>query len=424
MIPKTEILNIPITCLPLDEQIMLIGRWAKMRTSKVVCLANVHMIMEAYRSLSFKKILHKADLVTPDGKPLVLMLRKLGVFHQNQVAGMDVFLNLCALAETMGTAVYFLGSTQDILDKMKLKLDREYPILKIAGMKAIPFVAIDEIDKSHNIELIQEINQSGAGIVFVCLGCPKQEIWMSHYQGLIKGVMIGVGAVFSMYAGNTPRAPYWIQLLCLEWLYRFLQEPRRLWHRYQETIPPFIYLAIKQLIVYYKEKFKRENQSLSEKKMLIDINQLDTYPSKIGEILFKQGLLSKENLEKSLQIQKQFPHLKLGEISIQNNFISLPQLKYYLKNQNIKIGEILVDKKIIKLSSLQKALLIQESKKSQKLGEILVETNILSCEQLRMVIVEQYLRRKGLWLNSKESEGIESFLELRPDPLIRSLNSR
>ncbi|MBW4646956.1 MAG: WecB/TagA/CpsF family glycosyltransferase [Goleter apudmare HA4340-LM2] len=408
MIPKTELLNIPITCLPLDEQIMLIGCWAKMRASRVVCLANVHMIMEAYRSPSFKKNLQKADLVTPDGKPLVLMLRGLGILHQNQVAGMDVFLSLCALAETMGTPVYFLGSTQEILDKMKLKLDQEYPILKVAGMKAIPYMTIDQIEKTHNIELIKEINQSDAGVIFVCLGCPKQEIWMSHYQGLIKGVMIGIGAVFSMYAGDTPRAPYWIQQLYLEWLYRLLQEPRRLWRRYGETIPPFIYLALKQVLSYYKEKFKQARKKLSENNFLIDISQLDNSPSKIGEILLKQGVLNAEDLEKSLQEQKQFPNMKLGEILIKNNFISLPQLKYYLKNQHIKLGEILVEKKIIKISTIQKALFIQELKKSKKIGEILVEINVLSYEQVKVAIMEQYLRRKGLWLQVSDKIDVQS----------------
>ena len=248
MIPKKEVINIPLTCVPFDEQMMLILRWAKMRASKAVCLANVHMLMEAERNASYRKVLHQADLVTPDGKPLVLMLQRLGILHQNQVAGMDVFENLCDLAEKAGISVYFLGSTEDILDKMKQRISQEYPILKVAGMKSIPFMSVDEIRASRSESLIEEVNNSGAGIVFVCLGCPKQEVWMSQYQGHIKGVMIGVGAVFAMYAGLTPRAPHLIQQTGMEWLYRLVQEPRRLWHRYSSTIPPFLYLATKQLM--------------------------------------------------------------------------------------------------------------------------------------------------------------------------------
>jgi N-acetylglucosaminyldiphosphoundecaprenol N-acetyl-beta-D-mannosaminyltransferase len=399
MIPKKELLNVPVTCLPFDEQIMLMLRWAKIRNSKVVCLANVHMLMEAYWHPIFKNILHKADLVTPDGKPLVLMLRRLGVYHQNQVAGMDVFLNLCNLAESTGVAVYFLGSTNEILEKIKQKLDREYPILKVAGMKAIPHLSIEEIYTHRDTQLIEDINQSNAGIVFVCLGCPKQEIWMSQYQGLINGVMIGVGAVFSMYVGINPRAPHWIQQAGLEWLYRLLQEPSRLWRRYGSTIPPFLYLAVKQLLTPYQEKLKPTRQNLSDAHLMLNIDELDTSPKKIGEILVRQDLITRDSLEKLIQEQKQSSDVKIGQILVKKNLISLPQLRYYLKNQNIKLGEILLEQKLIKYPKLKQVLLIQKSRENQKLGEILIQLNILSDEQVKMAVLEQYWRRKGLWLN-------------------------
>lgn len=402
MIPKKELLNVPVTCLPLDEQIMLMLRWAKMRTSKVVCLANVHMLMEAYWHPAFKTILQKADLVTPDGKPLVLMLRRLGIHHQNQVSGMDVFLNLCNLAESTGVGIYFLGSTNEILAKIKQKLNCEYPILKIAGMKAIPHLSIEEIYANRDTELIEDINKSRAGIVFVCLGCPKQEIWMSQYQGLINGVMIGVGAVFSMYVGINPRAPQWIQQAGLEWLYRLLQEPRRLWRRYGSTIPPFLYLAIKQLLTPYQEKLKLEHQNSVNGHLMFNIDELDTSPKKIGDILVRQGLITTDILKKVIQEQEQAYELKIGEILIKNNLISLPQLKYYLRNQNIKLGEILLEQKLIKNSKLKQILLLQKNiMPAKKLGIILIELNILSDKQIEMAILEQYWRRKGLWLNQQ-----------------------
>ena len=397
MIPTKKLLNIPVTCLPFEEQIMLIMRWAKIRDSKTVCLANVHMLMEAYWNPSFAKVLHKADLVTPDGKPLVLMLRKLGVYHQNQVAGMDVFLNVCHLAETMGIAIYFIGSTKDILEKIKRRLDREYPILKVAGMKAIPFISIDEIVKSQDTKLIEEINQSGAGIVFVCLGCPKQEIWMSQYQGLIKGVMIGVGAVFPMYAGINPRAPYYIQQVGLEWLYRLLQEPRRLWYRYGSTIPPFMYLATRQLLIPYNEKLSKARWRMSERNVVVEVETLDFSPEKLGEILIRQNVLTREELEQTLSQQKLKPNLKIGEILVRSNLISLSQLKFYLKNQNIKLGQLLVEKKQIKQHSLKNILNLQNNT-NNKLGEIVLEQKLMSQDQLKEVLIEQYLRHKGLFL--------------------------
>ena len=392
MIPKKEVINVPLTCVPFDEQMMLILRWAKTRASKAVCLANVHMLMEARHNPWYKEILHKADLVTPDGKPLVMMLRGLGIMHQNQVAGMDVFENLCDLAEKAGISVYFLGSTPEILDKMKQRIDREYPILKVAGMNSIPFMSVDEIRATKDENLIEEVNNSGAGIVFVCLGCPKQEAWMAQYQGSIKGVMIGVGAVFAMYAGLTPRAPHLIQEAGMEWLYRLAQEPRRLWHRYSSTIPPFIYLATKQLI-----SPKVAKSLFSESEMLADIDNLDFSPAKIGNILLRQNILSAEQLDQALMLQQLNPDLKLGEILVQNNSLSLSQLKFYLKNQNVKFGQLLVEKKIIKENSLQNLLSLQNNA-DNRLGKILIEHKSASREQVEDILIEQYLRRKGLFL--------------------------
>lgn len=401
MIPKKELLDIPITCLPFEEQIMLMVRWAKLRTSKVVCLANVHMLMEAYWNPTFAKVLHQADLVTPDGKPLVLMLRQLGIRHQNQVAGMDVFLNMCDLAEQTGIKVYFLGSTKSILEKIKHRLNREYPILQVVGAKAIANITIEDIHCHKDQDLIEEINQSGAGIVFVCLGCPKQEIWMSRYQGSIRGVMIGVGAVFSMYAGINSRAPYWIQQAGLEWLYRLLQEPRRLWWRYGSTIPPFLYLALKELAMPYKEKLSKARRRSMQRNMVVDVDSLDFSPEKIGEILVRQEIISKEELKQALLHQLTKPNLKLGQILVRNNFLTLSQLKFYLKNQNMLLGQLLIERKILNQRSLE-SLLALHTNFNKKLGEIILQQSILSEEQLNEVLIDLYARHKGLFLTSNK----------------------
>ena len=400
MIPKKEIINVPITCLPFDEQMMLIWRWAKMRSSKAVCLANVHMVMEANQNSSFKKVLHQADLVTPDGKPLVLMLRRLGILHQNQVPGMEVFLHLCDLAEKTGIPIYFLGSTEDILTQMEQKLNEEYPILKVAGMKSIPFMSIEQIRQTKDKKLIEEVNNSGAGIVFVCLGCPKQEVWMSQYQGHIKGVMIGVGAVFSMYAGLTPRAPYLVQQAGFEWLYRLSQEPRRLWYRYGSTIPPFMYFAAKQL--FSKKKSSKAKNLPSETSWGMNVETLDFSPEKLGAILIRQNILTVEELEQALLQQKLHPDLKLGEILVRNNLISLSQLKFYLKNQNIKFGQLLVERKFIKQHILNEVLYLQ-SQVHKKLGEILIKYKNIPEDRINAILYEQYARRKGLFLSDNSS---------------------
>lgn len=392
MIPKKEVIDIPLTCIPFDEQMMLILRWAKIRASKAVCLANVHMLMEARRNSWYREVLEKADLVTPDGKPLVMMLRGLGIMEQNQVSGMNVFENLCDSAEKSGISIYFLGSTPEILEKIKHRLAKDYPILKIAGMKSIPFMSIDEINASKDKVLIEEVNNSGAGIIFVCLGCPKQEVWMSQYKGLINGVMIGVGAVFAMYAGITPRAPHLVQSVGMEWLYRLIQEPNRLWHRYSSTIPPFMYLATKQLLNPGSVK-----SIFSQADLTLDVENLDYSPEKIGNILLRQNLLSTQELDQALLLQQLNPNLKLGEILVRNNSLSLPQLKFYLKNQNVKLGQLLVEKKILRENKLEELLLLQNIT-DKKLGNILLENKNISKEQIEDILIEQYLRRKGLFL--------------------------
>ncbi|MDJ0897305.1 MAG: WecB/TagA/CpsF family glycosyltransferase [Xenococcus sp. MO_188.B8] len=402
MIPNQDILSVPVTCLPFEEQIMLIVRWAKIRDSKVVCLANIHMIMEAYRNYSFKKVLHQANLVTADGKPLVWMLRRLGILHQNQVAGVDVFLNLCDLAENTGIPIYFIGSTEDILKKIKQKLDQDYPILKVAGMKSIPLMSIDETRHGQDKELIEEINESGAGIIFVCLKSPKQEIWMSQYRGRIKGVLIEVGAVFSMYAGITPIPPYLIQHSGWKWLSRLLQELSRLWHRYISTISPFMYLVILQLLILYQEKFSKVSLQLKERNVELDMETLDFAPEKLGEILVRQNVITRKELTEAISQKRLEPSLKIGEILVRSNLISLSQLKFYLKNQNIKLGQLLLERKIIKQNSLNDALYLQNNT-NNKLGEILVHQELITEDKLKEFLIEQYIRHKGLFLIDKTS---------------------
>ena len=396
-IPTKYLLNTPVTCLTFEEQIMLMLRWARTKESKTICLANVHMLMEAYWDRSFAGVLEEADMVTPDGMPLVWMLQRLGIYNQNRVAGLDVFINLCELAQQCQIGIYFVGSQAEILIEMKHRLEEEYPILQIAGMETLPQITIEEIVEDVDYPLIDRINESGAGIVFVCLGCPKQEIWMNQHQGKINAVMVGVGAVFSMYAGLNPRAPYWLQRSGLEWLYRLLQEPQRLWYRYGKTIPPFLYLAIRQLLIPYHNNLERVRRSFVDGNMVVDITGLNSSPILLGEILVRQSLLTQEILDKALLEQTQNPSLKIGEILVKKDLISVTQLRYYLKNQRIKLGEILVEQKVITLSKINAIIRYQKSK-NQKIGEILIELNIVSKKQIKRALMEQYWRRKGLWL--------------------------
>lgn len=250
---KIDVVGSPVTALHFEAQINLILEWAMSKISKFVCVANTHMLVEAHWNPEFSSLLKDADLITPDGMPLVWMLKLMGFRNQNRVAGMDILLSLCKLAPLRKISIFFLGSETTTLEKMKNKLTYEFPNLQIAGMEPLPFRPLTHAEDEA---IVQRIHDSGAAIVLVALGCPKQEYWMSQHKDKIKAVMIGLGGAFPVFAGDKKRAPYLIRDLGCEWLYRFRQEPARLLRRYGTTIPTFIWLASKQLLklLYYNVK--------------------------------------------------------------------------------------------------------------------------------------------------------------------------
>ncbi len=243
-ISTQDIIGTPICILSFDDQINQIVTWAKNCQSKMVCVANVHMLIEAWQNPDFASVLRHANLVTPDGIPLVWMLKLMGAKGAERVAGMDIFRATCKQAVQAQISIFLLGSKPEILDNIHQRLQTEFPNLKIAGMNSPSFGSCDPIADQN---IVQIINSSGARIVFVALGCPKQELWMAQHQLKIQAVTIGVGAVFPVYAGALKHAPKFIRNAGFEWLFRLIQEPRRLWKRYAQTIPIFIWLALKQL---------------------------------------------------------------------------------------------------------------------------------------------------------------------------------
>jgi N-acetylglucosaminyldiphosphoundecaprenol N-acetyl-beta-D-mannosaminyltransferase len=246
VLESKKIIGISVNSLRFEDQISIIIRWSQSNLSKVVCIANVHMLVEGCQNPQFGEILHNADLVTPDGMPLVWMLRFLGAARQDRVAGVDVLSSLCKHASEKGVSIFFLGSQDTILVKMKERLIREFPNLNIAGMQSLPF---RPLTLEEDRVLISSLNRSGAGLLLLSLGCPKQEIWMSYHKEKIAAVMIGLGGAFPVYAGIQKRAPKLFREAGLEWLFRLIQEPRRLWKRYASTIPIFIWLVIKQTLI-------------------------------------------------------------------------------------------------------------------------------------------------------------------------------
>lgn len=244
-VPTQTVTGFPISASSFDGQVNAIMNWAKCRLSRVVCVANVHMLMEGHWHRVFADVLMKADMLTPDGMPLVWMTSLMKGKPQDRVAGMELMLALCQQAEKMGVSLFLFGSTAKTLMQIRGRLAKDFPNLRVVGLVSPPFRPLDE---AENEAIAAQINQSGAGLVFVSLGCPKQETWMSAHSGRIKAVMIGLGGVFPIYAGNEQWAPSWMRQHGLEWCYRLKQDPRRLWRRYASTIPPFVWLALKQIV--------------------------------------------------------------------------------------------------------------------------------------------------------------------------------
>jgi N-acetylglucosaminyldiphosphoundecaprenol N-acetyl-beta-D-mannosaminyltransferase len=209
-----------------------------------VCVATVHMVMEAHDDPEFAARVNAADLVVPDGMPLVWMQKRLGAGQASRVRGNDLTINLCRYAEGAGLSVGFYGGRQEVLDAIKVRAARDFPKLKIAYAYAPPF---RELSEAEDAKVVVGINDAAPDILFVGLGCPKQENWMAAHRGEVKAVMAGVGAAFDFYAGNLREAPRWLSNIGLEWLFRLAMEPGRLWRRYLILNPRFIWLAVRQL---------------------------------------------------------------------------------------------------------------------------------------------------------------------------------
>jgi len=234
----------------------VVESWIKTRDRcHYIVATQMHGIMEARRDPHFKTILNSADLFVPDGSSMVWAAKLRGVDLKERVPGPDLFLEGCRLAAERGHSVFFYGDTVETLEVLTLKLTNLFPTLKIAGVHSPPFRLLTTEEDAEEINII---NASNADIVWVGLGLPKQERWMfEHRDQLTTPVLIGVGAAFKFASGQVKRAPSWLGNHGLEWLWRFLQEPRRVWRRVMIDGPHF-------LICIAFEKLDSRNQGKAE----------------------------------------------------------------------------------------------------------------------------------------------------------------
>jgi len=222
-----------------------IRTWALDGESRGVNATGVHGVMEAHDSPDFRKILNRADMITPDGMPLVWMLRLKGVKGQTRVYGPTLMLHVLEMAANEQIPVGFYGADEPTLEILVKRMRERFPGLNVAYAYSPPFRTLDE---QESAKIAEEITASGVRILFVGLGCPKQEKWIVEHKGKVSAVMIGVGAAFDFHAGIKPQAPTWMQAIGMEWFFRLLHEPRRLARRYLYNNPRFILLALADLL--------------------------------------------------------------------------------------------------------------------------------------------------------------------------------
>lgn len=235
-----EILKTNINVTNMSDTIKYIAGHLDDLRGKYICVSNVHTTVMSYENEEYRKIQNGAAMALPDGAPLSSYSRRKGYKQAQRVTGPDLMLELFAISKEKGYRHYFYGATEETLQSMKEVLERDYPGIQIAGMYAPPFRALTP---QEDAQIVAKINESRPDFIWIGLGAPKQEEWMYQHMGQLQGVLIGVGAGFDYLAGYIKRAPRWMQRMSLEWLYRLLQDPKRLWRRYFTSNVKFICLT-------------------------------------------------------------------------------------------------------------------------------------------------------------------------------------
>lgn len=241
------------------------GDWAQAQQSRYMCFCNVHSIVTAKFRADAGEAIRGADMVLPDGMPIAWALRLLGFREQSRIDGPTFMWRLCQKLQHSGNSIFLYGNQKSTLDRLCSNLASIFPKLRIAGVISPPF---RQLTPDEDDAIVNAINATGATVLLVSLGCPKQEMWMARHHGRIRALMVGVGAAFDYHAGTVRRAAPWMQATGLEWFYRLTQEPTRLWRRYLVTNAVFVAYLCMQLIAYAlpgrrKNKMHPSNAGLS-----------------------------------------------------------------------------------------------------------------------------------------------------------------
>lgn len=228
----TPVLDVPLAVTDYAGAVTQARQWAVAPArAYAIAAANTHVVTLARRDTAFASALGRFDLVLPDGMPLVWMMnRHLGTPLRDRVYGPTFMLRCLEAAQGPDFAHFLLGGSEELLAALRESLMARFPALRLAGSYAPPFGAWPPEEDER---IVARIRESGANLVWIGLGCPKQELWLARcLPRLPAGVYSAVGAAFAFHAGLVSQAPAWVQRAGMEWLFRLLAEPRRLWRRY------------------------------------------------------------------------------------------------------------------------------------------------------------------------------------------------
>lgn len=246
MIERVNILGVGVSAIDTSIALNVVDEWISRNESHYVCVTGVHGIMESYRKETVREIHNAAGLVVPDGMPLVWLSRLKGFHHVARVYGPDLMLALCERSIDRGYRHFLYGGASEVPEQLAARLQSQLPGLKIVGAYSPPFRALEP---DEDEQVVETINSARPDIVWVGISTPKQEVWMAQHVGRLRAaILIGVGAAFDFHAGLKRQAPRWMMRAGLEWMFRMIQEPKRLGPRYLFNNPLFVGLVIGQLL--------------------------------------------------------------------------------------------------------------------------------------------------------------------------------
>ena len=244
-IPRVNVLGVGVSAIDLDTAVRLVGEALGTRTRGYVCVTGVHGVSEAQADPAFREILNGAFLNTPDGMPMVWMGRVQKASGMSRVYGPDLMLRVCEMTVRTGHSHFFYGGAQGVAEELKAAMERRFPGIKVAGVYTPPFRPLTQEEEK---QLQATIEQTKPDIIWVGLSTPKQEKFMaSHWRTLPATLFFGVGAAFDFHTGRVRQAPHWMQRSGMEWFFRLICEPKRLWKRYFKNNPLFVIRAFLQI---------------------------------------------------------------------------------------------------------------------------------------------------------------------------------